>query len=333
MRKSFVAGALLTVVVAAPSARAQSAQATAAEALFQEGVQAMHATDYARACERFAQSDKVDAANGTKLALAECEEHRGKTATAWGLYTATVGKLAAGDKRVALVNERIAALEPKLPKLVVAMHPDAPKGTKVREGELVLDAAVFGVALPVDPGEHVYVVSAEGYEDATVKVVANPGETASVRALPGAQKRLAAMIPVAPAPAPRRAEPPKPAPAHRPAEAPPSDARTTAWIVTGAGAASAAVGVASLFVAMGKKSTADANCNDATSVCNAEGKSADDALKTLNLVTVAGLGLGAVGLGVGTWMLLRPSSESRASVYTSPAAVAGGGGWTLGGSF
>ena len=328
---ALVAPVLALLLASGGDAHGQASVATA-EVLFQEGVKQLEAGHLDVACTKLRDSDKLDPANGTKLALASCEERRGRLATAWGLYKVALGRVAPTDKRIPAVNERIAAIEPRLARVVVKLDPGAPAGTKVREGDAEVLASTFGVAVPVDPGEHVYTVEAEGYEAATVKVQAAEKKTADVLAKPGAKKAAAAVaaLPVAPSPAQRAAKPVAPPPT--PASAPPTD-RTAGWVVGGAGLALAGAGVVSYVLATQKRAVAEDNCNADLARCNATGKSADDSIKTLNVVTIATLGLGAVGLGVGSWLLFKPSAESTARVQTGPVVMAGGPGWGVGGAW
>src|SRR5690242_9683425 len=57
-----------------------------ADALFWEGRAAADAGDFATACEKFAQSLRLDAAAGTLFNLAHCEERVGRFASALGHY-------------------------------------------------------------------------------------------------------------------------------------------------------------------------------------------------------------------------------------------------------
>ncbi|MFO0567610.1 MAG: hypothetical protein U0263_18270 [Polyangiaceae bacterium] len=56
---------------------AQGRDATAAEALFNAGRDAVKAGDYPTACAKFRESNRLDPAPGTVLNLADCEEHLG----------------------------------------------------------------------------------------------------------------------------------------------------------------------------------------------------------------------------------------------------------------
>lgn len=311
--------------VGARPARADATQVAAAEVLFQEGVKALEAGDLPVACLKLADSDRLDPANGTKLALATCEEKRGKLATSWGIYKIALGRLAPTDARLPQVKARVTALEPRLPRVVVKLAVDAPQGTKVREGETELLASTFGVPIPVDPGEHELTVDADGREQARVRYVAVESRTIDVSVSPG-RPRAPAPIVVQDAPPPASAPPPE-------APKPARESRTLGWVVGGVGVAALGVGAVSYVAARGKRDTADANCRDDLQRCNETGKSADDAIGTLNVVTAVGLGAGLVGVGAGAWLLLRPSPESSTAVLAGPGAVGGAVGWRVGGVF
>jgi len=92
---------------------------------------------------------ELDPALGTKLNLAECESKRGKLATAWELFRAVEQKLDPSDPRFAIAKQRRQAVEPQLPKLVIALAQGAPPNTTVREGTAILGSTAFGIELPL----------------------------------------------------------------------------------------------------------------------------------------------------------------------------------------
>ena len=60
----------------------------AAAALFDEGRAALQRRDWDFACAKFAASERLDPAIGTQFNLANCEEERGRLATAWVMFLA-----------------------------------------------------------------------------------------------------------------------------------------------------------------------------------------------------------------------------------------------------
>ena len=123
----------------------------------------MAAGSYDIACARFRDSDKLDPAVGTRFNLADCEEKRGRVATAWSLFRGVLSELAEDDDRRPIAQERVRALEPRLPYLTMRRDPATPPGVRVRIDGVELGEGTFGVPLPMDPGAHdLALVPAEG---------------------------------------------------------------------------------------------------------------------------------------------------------------------------
>ena len=84
-----LAALVLGVLSGAPAAaRAQTSSAAAAEALFDDGRALMKQGDHARACPKLAESQRLDPAPGTLLALGVCWEAAGRIARAHGAFVA-----------------------------------------------------------------------------------------------------------------------------------------------------------------------------------------------------------------------------------------------------
>src|SRR5690349_21597739 len=107
----------------------------------------MAAGSYDIACARFRDSDKLDPAVGTRFNLADCEEKRGRVATAWSLFRGVLAELAEDDDRRPIAQERVKALEPRLPYLTMRRDQATPPGVRVRVDGVELGEGSFGVAL------------------------------------------------------------------------------------------------------------------------------------------------------------------------------------------
>jgi hypothetical protein len=150
-------------------ARAQVANETFAETLFQEAKSLIEQGDYASACPKLADSQRADPAGGTVLLLAVCYEKIGKTASAWlkfneALAMARADRRADREKRA---KESLAALEPRLSRLHIAISPDvlALESLTILLDNTPIPNVGAEVRVPMDPGEHVVRVKAKGFRE------------------------------------------------------------------------------------------------------------------------------------------------------------------------
>lgn len=185
VRPSLWLGFGFTLVCALTSSRsAWAQQRAAAEMLFEEGRQAMDAGDFDTACAKFEESNRLDAASGTTLNLANCEERRGHVASAWERYRAAVRLLAEGDRRREFAKTKVRQLEPLVPHLTIELSADAPSETQVSRNGKTLTASL-GVPLPLDPGDYTITAMAPGRLSADYEVTLEEGEQKSITVEPG----------------------------------------------------------------------------------------------------------------------------------------------------
>lgn len=146
--------ALADVAHAEPTATDKAA----ADALFNEARQLLDAGRAAEACPKLEESQRLDPAVGTALNLADCYERVGRTASAYIAFgdAATLARRSGDPSRAEEAERRADALAPKLVKLAVTVpEPSRVEGlTVLRDGQ-PLAPALWGTAIPVDPGEHV----------------------------------------------------------------------------------------------------------------------------------------------------------------------------------
>jgi hypothetical protein len=278
-------------------ARAEGTNPAAAEALFDQGRAALAEGDFDTACGRFRESDRLDPALGTRFNLADCEEKRGRLATAWSLFRGVVAQLADGDDRLPVAQRRLAALEPRVPRLTMVLATGAPHSTRVKEGDTEYGEGSFGVALPLDPGMHHLTVLAVGYRARIVDVALEAGETAEVQVAPGL------VLPVEESPS--RAAPGA------------DDHRTLGYVLAGVGATGLLVGVVSGVLVLHQKSIYDDNCDMRLRVCNQTGKDAGAAGRALSVVSVSGFISGVAASTVGTYFILTSRSGRETTVSVS----------------
>jgi hypothetical protein len=276
-----------SLVLFESSARAAPPDAQTAEALFQSGKQAMARGDLASACARFGESVRLDPAAGGFLNLADCEERAGKLATALAHFQAARDRLRADDYRLPFAAERIARLEPRVPRLTVVANASRSDATVLRD-ETPLGPASLGVALPVDPGVHLLVLRAPGRLEARREVTVREGESQTIDLNPG---------PIVPAVAQVAAK----------GEAPGTGASAQRTIGVSLGAAGlVGIGVGTVLGLMSKSTYDEArsHCPSGPSSCTRDGvNGGDSAYAQANAATVAFVAGGAL-LGAGVTLYL-----------------------------
>ena len=290
----------LMLTLGAAELHAQASDPAAAEALFREGRALLAAGEYARACGKFSESNRLDPAVGTVFNLAECEERLGHLARAWTLFQEVVQRLPDGDERRAIAEARAKNLEARLPRLRIRLTAGAPPGTRVERDGVELGAASLDTALPVDPGDHRVVVRAPGHADREFRVKLAAGEARALDVAPGIATQVAGE--------------------HAPSDG--SGQKTLGFVIGGVGLAALAGGAITGAMVLGKKSTVDQNC-DAEKRCNQRGLDAAAAGETLGMVTTIALAAGAVGLGAGTYLVLSAAPSDAHGASTAGATLFG----------
>lgn len=166
LRAIFTTLPLVVIMTASAGALAQSPDAATAELLFQQGRDLLRAGKAADACPKLAESQRLDPATGTLLALAMCHEADGKLASAWAEFTTVQAQARSENRqdREDAARERAAALKGKLSTLEIRVAPalEALPGLVVRRDGVELGRGVWNLAVPLDGGLHVVEVTATG---------------------------------------------------------------------------------------------------------------------------------------------------------------------------
>jgi hypothetical protein len=320
------AAALAPALTGRAAAQPAPSAVAAAEALFQEGRALLMAGQVGEACPKLEESQRLDPATGTLLALALCHEQQGKLASAWAEFADAEARSRVEGRadRERTAREHGAALRPRLSTLTVEVPGDAAlmAGLTIIVDGVQIGQAAWNTAIPVDGGAHRVEALAPGRLPWSASVSVGPG---------GDRARVAVSLAVAPPP-PRTAAAPDPAaapvvkaaaavPAPEPAAAPAASApvrRAIGVAVLSAGVV--ALGV-SLLIALDAKGDYDAAIDD----CSADGSCPvqpyghiQDARERGDIATVLALAGGAAAVvGAALWVWPRPSRAD----HTASAGV------------
>ena len=152
--------AVLVVVAVSAVAHANPA----AEKVFQDGKALLAEGKTDEACDAFRRSQELEARVGTLLNLADCEERRGRIATAWVAFVdARALAMRLNDARATLADQRAAALAPKLSYLTMKVATAGrPEGLVVRRNGASVPTAELDLEVPLDPGRYEIEASAPG---------------------------------------------------------------------------------------------------------------------------------------------------------------------------
>ncbi len=303
----FRAALVSALLLGSTSAFADDNKAVA-ESLYQAGLKLMDEGKFNEACPKFVESQRLDAASGTQIALAKCFDKSGKTASAWALYKDVAFAFkkagnAAGEKAA---NDKADELEKKLSKLQINAVGDAP-GLVIRRDNEEVGKAVLGTPIAVDPGPHVIEATAPGYQVwQTTVTIGKENDTQSVN-IPALTM------------APRKA----------------NTLRTVSYVVGGVGVAGLVVGGIFGGLAASAKSTLKTECPN--NVCPA-GQATDDLASAKGKATISTIGIAVGGAALATGVVLfivsgksEPRDEPKAAFV--PVFGPQGGGFSFNGSF
>jgi len=336
--RSVLIVASLLLPVFTRSAHGQStANLPIANALFLEGQALFAAGDYAAACPKFEASLALSRRLGTLMNLARCYERNGQIASAWAFYSEAADLAAkVADQqdrklrlRIATAQERIAALAPRLSRLVIDVPPGAAApGLAVYRDGVPLPASARGVAIPVDPGDHAIVASAPGRVPWRQTVTVAPDGDIVRIAVPVLELAAPAAAPVAAAASVAAV------PAVGPAEARPGRARAIATLgLAGTGIAASAFGAYSGWRARSLWAPVRGECGDG--LCSEADRAQAARAHRFGTLSTAALTVG--GAAIATALVLYLTAPERparaASIRLTPAVAADGAALFVDGAF
>ncbi|HSO36001.1 MAG TPA: hypothetical protein VLT33_25915 [Labilithrix sp.] len=297
----------LTTLVGA--ARADSHEE--AERVFREARASYDAHDYATACPRFAESQRLEPAAGTLLNLADCYEHMGLLASALTTYKEAVVAAASRKRRdwEQFALTRIELLRPAVPVLTIKVSGAARvEGLVITRDGTPVASSDLGLDLMLDPGPHEIVARAPGREPWSTKIVAQRGRSYVVEVPATGTKQTAP-------PPPARAEP-------RPASEPPGSwQRPAGYAATGVGGALVVFGAVAGGVALSAGKDARSRCPSYPTACTAEGTAANERAFGWATASTATFIAGGILAAAGVVLLLTAPRATSAQIAVSPAGA------------
>lgn len=303
------AGAAVAMAPELAVAAQKARDPAAAEALFLQGREALEAGDFEKACDKFAESQRLDPGAGTLMNLATCEEKLGRLASAWQHWQEALTHLPAGDERIEFAKGRLEALEPDVPWLTITLVA-APEGTVVLRDGVQLGPGSLGEALPIDPGAHVIAVRAPAHHERRYEITLAKAEREQIEVAPGTPK-------------------PEPRPVAG-GEAAPS-LPVLGYVLGGVGVLGVGAGVVTGLMVADRQQTVDDNCSG--SRCSQAGLDAASEGRTLLIANAVAWAVGVVGLGAGAYLVLSHDGSGAPTQRVGVASLPGGAALSLSGSF
>jgi hypothetical protein len=318
------------LILAPGAALAQGrTDAALAEALFREGKDLMEKSQFAEACPKLAESQRLAPGMGTQLSLAICHEGEKKLALAWAEYSQVLpaARRAGRQDRADYADQRIKALEPRLSRLTIDVSNDAKApGLEVTVGDLAISQAALGVAAPMDGGTYKVTASAPGFQTWSADVEVKP-EGDNVRV------SIPALAPVAATTQPAGASAAEPNAAD---QATRTRRPLTTPIYVSGGVAIALTGASIVTGIIASSRASDfTNKNHDPAVSQAERQSARDSASSMGVASTVLTGGALVAAGVTAYLFFtRPArTESTGAARIVPWAAPGAAGVAMGGSW
>lgn len=311
------------------SADVRPEDSAAARALFDQGRALADKGKYAEACGKLEESQKLDPGAGTLFHLADCYEHVGKTASAWGMFLDVASQSAAAKRaeRETAARERATALRPKLAQVTIVVDSsNAPEGLEIKRDGTAVGKGMWGTPVPVDPGQHKIDASAPGFKAWTTSIDVPSGPNNIEIKIPALAQAAATDntgVSAAASSGPDSDTPPSG-----------SSRKTIGLVVGGIGLAAFGASVGLSLHAKSKFNESSGHCDG--SACDKIGADArSSAVSEGNIATiVGGVGLAALATGV-VLFLTAPKGEAQPSKTASrmPQLSVGPGSISLGGSW
>ena len=306
-------------------AHAEESQHDKAVTAFQEGRRYIEQGNCDAAITKLRDSLAHEPSIGARLSLADCTEAADPVG-AWSLLKdAAAHAYVAHDDRLQVIEQRAAALEKKVPNIVVTIPPQSMEaaGFELRVDGVLIDRYVYKTGvIVVKPGKHVVEASAPGrrfsesvHVDATIPArvtVLLQQESCTT----GGNAAAATAVTVA--------------------EPPGSTRRTLGLALAGVGLAGITSGVVFGIVTLNKKSSIEEACGGNAGNCQAPPGSVDadrEAANTTATISTASFIAGGVALLGGAALYFTAPTATTGKVKVSPSVARAGAGLGLEGTW
>ncbi len=318
--RTLATGAAIVALAYANVSRADgpsAADSALAQTLFDQAVTFMDKGDYANACPKLAESQRLDPAGGTLQNIGFCREKEGKIASAWIAYNESLSQAIKDGRadREATARSRIAAIGDRVSKVVVVVPPEVGSlvGLEVRLDQTPLRQAAWGVPTPIDKGEHELTVEAKGKLTWKTKVrVPEDGMQVSANVEPLKDAPVADIV-VPEGPAPR------------------ASYRPVAFAIGGVGIVSILAGSVTGVLAMARRSASDNECPN--NQCTQRGVDLNEQAKTMAWISDVTVGVGIAALGAAVILFIASPKSTPARAWFAPGGPKTASGLSFGASF
>ncbi len=276
MRGRFLTILVCALTLVAPRAMAAGptdAQVQAARELFVAAEQDEDAKRWPEALEKMRRVAQVRLTAGVRYHVALCEENVGELLAALADYTVAENqaKHESAQDVLALVGPRLSKLNSRVPRLTLHVEGD-PGDLEVRLDGVIVLKAMWGVAIPVDPGQHKITAVAAGYVPFDRAVPMAERDNTLVEVAVTVRSSASSPTPSTPTPtSPPPTTSPSTVPATPPsaaADAAPSRSHTTAILATVGSVVFLGGGIASYFIAGSTHDSAVTTCAARVTSCD-----------------------------------------------------------------
>jgi hypothetical protein len=301
-----------------------------AQALARDARKLIAKRQYAAACPKLQESQRLAPSPKTLLELALCHEKEGKTATAFAELNTVVQQAEwEGPKEAAkTAKAHLLQLDPRLSRITVKVPASSEtEGLQVTVDGLPLARSAWGLPQPVDPGRHEIAASGPGRTPWSTTIrIQGDREQQSVQ-VPVSVAPTAGQTPETIAQKEARAEDPNYGEEHvaKDEDTPSKKGKkpVLAYVVAGGGIAALGLGTYFGVRAIQHRKDSDSYC---TRGCSQKGVDLNDEAKTAAWISNVSVGLGLAGVGVGVYLLLKsppadadkPAEPETTSVHVLP---------------